>query len=83
MPRYSVELLRPAAALARRLHDALPGDVNPARRACRLLILGIRLADLGDKCGALAPTEEAVASYGLGDKHHGPAARGSTLHLAS
>jgi len=63
LPRYSTELLRPAAALARRLHDALPGDVNPAHRACRLLILANRLADLGDMRGALAPTHEAAATY--------------------
>lgn len=46
-----------------RLHDALPSDVNPGRRADRLLILGNRLADLGDNRGALAPTQEAVAIY--------------------
>ncbi|MGH4022838.1 MAG: hypothetical protein ACRDT0_27105, partial [Pseudonocardiaceae bacterium] len=61
LPRYSTELLRPAAALAHRMYDALPGNATPAQRAHRLTILGVRLAAVGDKRAALAPTEEAVA----------------------
>jgi len=60
LPNYSTELLRPAAALARRLLDALPPDATPPQRAYRLGMLGIRLSAVGDKRAALAPTEEAV-----------------------
>ncbi|MDQ2708844.1 MAG: hypothetical protein M3Z25_14930 [Actinomycetota bacterium] len=61
LPRFSTELLRPAAALAQRLCDTLPTDTNLAERAHRLSWLGIRLSEVGDKRGALGPTEEAVA----------------------
>ena len=63
LPRYSSELLRPAAALARRLLDGLAPDADPAQRAYWLITLGVRLSEVGDKRGALAVTEEAVAVY--------------------
>ena len=63
LPRFSTELLRPAAALARRLCDTPLPDASLAQRARRLGWLGIRLAEVGDKRGALAPTEEAVTTY--------------------
>ncbi len=63
LPRFSTELLRPAAALARRLCDTLPANTPPAEHARRLLWLGIRLSEVGDKRGALAPAEEAVTTY--------------------
>jgi len=63
LPSFSTELLRPAAALARRMHDALPDDATPALRARRLVVLGVRLSAVGDKRGALALTGEAVTTY--------------------
>ncbi len=63
LPHYSTELLRPAAELVRRELNTLPSDAYPGRRADLLLVLGVRLAHLGDGSGALAPTQEAVAIY--------------------
>jgi hypothetical protein len=47
LPRYSAELLWPAAALARRLSDTLPATAAVAHRAHRLENLGLRLSMLG------------------------------------
>ncbi|PZS22982.1 MAG: hypothetical protein DLM61_24855, partial [Pseudonocardiales bacterium] len=63
LPRFSTELLRPACSLAERLHSSVPPDAPPALVAHRLSILGIRLSDVGDKRGALAPTQQAVDTY--------------------
>jgi tetratricopeptide (TPR) repeat protein len=63
LPRFSTELLAAAATLAQRLADELPPDAPPEVRAHRLSWLGNRLAEVGRRQEALAPTEEAVTIY--------------------
>jgi tetratricopeptide (TPR) repeat protein len=71
LPRYSAELLWPAAALARRLYDALPATATAtatataaaAHRAHRLENLGLRLSMLGRWEDAVMATTEAVGLY--------------------
>jgi tetratricopeptide (TPR) repeat protein len=63
LPRYSTELLWPAAALARRLYDTLPATTTAAQRAHRLENLGLRLSMLGRWEDAVMATTEAVALY--------------------
>jgi tetratricopeptide (TPR) repeat protein len=63
LPRYSAELLWAAAALARRLYDALPATAAAAHRADRLENLGLRLSTLGRWEDAVMATTEAVGLY--------------------
>ena len=63
LPRYSTELLWPAAALARRLYDTLPATTTAAHRAHRLENLGLRLSMLGRWEDAVMASTEAVALY--------------------
>ena len=63
LPRYSAELLWPAAALARRLYDTLPATAAAAHRAHRLENLGLRLSMLGRGEDAVMATTEAVGLY--------------------
>jgi tetratricopeptide (TPR) repeat protein len=63
LPRYSAELLWPAAALARRLYDTLPATAAAAHRAHRLENLGLRVSMLGRWEDAVMATTEAVGLY--------------------
>ncbi len=63
LPRYSTELLWPAAALARRLYDTLPATAGPAQRAHRLDNLSVRLSALGRRRDALIASTHAVEVY--------------------
>jgi tetratricopeptide (TPR) repeat protein len=63
LPRYSTELLWPAAAVARRLYDTLPATADPARRAHRLDNLSVRLSALGRRHDALITSIQAVEVY--------------------
>jgi tetratricopeptide (TPR) repeat protein len=63
LPRYSTELLWPAAALARRLYDTLPATAGSAHRAYRLDNLAVRLLALGRRDDALIASTHAVEVY--------------------
>jgi tetratricopeptide (TPR) repeat protein len=63
LPRYSTELLWPAAAVARRLYDTLPATADPAHRAHRLDNLSVRLSALGRRHDALITSIQAVEAY--------------------
>jgi tetratricopeptide (TPR) repeat protein len=63
LPRYSTELLWPAAALARRLYDTPPATADAAQRAHRLDNLSVRLSALGRRHDALIASTQAVEVY--------------------
>nr|WP_157099507.1 tetratricopeptide repeat protein [Microbispora sp. ATCC PTA-5024] len=63
LPAYSTDLLQAARDLARHLLHTVPADAPTAVRAYRVAALGMRLAEAGDRRGALKHAREAVGLY--------------------